>query len=107
MKSPPDELVRGQKERRQKEAIDGRVARDDRKAAGKAAFEAEWMGRTTAWSGSAGAVEYEGVRVRGLCKKPKRLLKRKVLIEEDGGDAERSLAESEFPWVWKLTGVCW
>ena len=41
MKSPSDGLVRGQKERRQKEAIDGRVARDDRKAAGKAAFEAE------------------------------------------------------------------
>jgi len=95
-------LVRGQKERREREAMEleqRRVARDDRKAA-KAALEAEWKDivkqhdqAVQEWNVECDRLRAEGVRVRELPKKPKRPLKPKLPVEEHGDDAERSSDE--------------
>ena len=97
-------LVRGQKERKEREAAEleqRRVARDDRKAA-KAALEAEWKDivrkheqAVQEWNVECDKLRAEGMRVRELPKKPKRPLKPKLPVEEQRDDDDRSLSSSD------------
>ena len=97
-------LVRGQKERKKKESAEleqRRIARDDRKAT-KAAIEEEWREivktheqAVQEWNVECSRLQAEGLRAKDLPKKPRRPLKPKLPVEEQGDDDQRSLSSSD------------
>ena len=97
-------LVRGQKERKEKESAEleqRRIARDDQKAA-KAAIEEEWREivktheqAVQEWNVECSRLQAEGLHAKDLPKKPRHPLKPKLPVEEQGDDDQRSLSLSD------------